>query len=77
MVSRSSDKTESVRVTAAESDAARAAADAARWTIGDLLRAAIVAAGTKPRETFAFLAPFRREQKKAGRPRKAAPPPAG
>ncbi len=79
MVSRSSDKTESVRVTAAESDAARDALAALEregspWKIGDVLRAVVAAVGAKPRETLAYLAPYLREQKKAGRPRKAAPP---
>lgn len=74
MVSRSSDKTESVRVTAAESNAARAALQDSRWEIGDVLRGLVVALGRRPAAVLEFLAPDMREQKKAGRPRKSAPP---
>ncbi len=74
MANRSSDKTESARMTAAESDAARVELDRAGWSAGDFIRAAFVAVASKPAETLAFLAPHRREQKKAGRPRKATPP---
>lgn len=74
MVSRSSDKTESVRVTQAESDAAREALRDSRWDIGDVLRAVVVALGRRRDEVLDFLQPDLREKKKAGRPRKAAPP---
>lgn len=70
MVSRSSDKTESVRVTTAESDAARAALVATRWEIGDVLRAIVVATGRRPADVLRFLEPDLREKKRAGRPRK-------
>jgi hypothetical protein len=74
MVNRSSDKTESVRVTAAESDAARDALHTSRWEIGDILRAVVVALGRRPAAVLEFLEPDLREKKKAGRPRKATPP---
>lgn len=74
MANRSSDKTESVRVTAAESTAARDALQASRWEIGDVLRAVVVALGRRPAAVLEFLAPDLREKKKAGRPRKDAQP---
>ncbi len=79
MVSRSSDKTESVRVTKAESDAAREALASTTWQIGDVLRGVVVALGRRPAEVLGFLAPDMREQKPKGRPRKggqAEDPPA-
>lgn len=68
---RSSDKTESVRVTETEQAAARQALERAGWSVGDFLRAALVAVAAKPTEVLATLKPYRRPQKAVGRPPKS------
>ncbi len=72
MVTRSADKTESVRITADEQAAARAALKAHRWTVPGFLAACLVAVAHKPAEVLELVGQFKPRRKPRGRPRKTA-----